>query len=119
MPNIVTFSILLVPTGFAVITFTSTALSTVQIGAGEAMRGRVLSLYALVFIGGTPFGAPLIGWLGQHVGPRSSLVVGGLGSLAMVLAAGALLFRDSGRTMRRPLRRPSPVVPHEVVGTGT
>lgn len=101
MPNIVLFSILLVPCGFAVITFTSTALSTVQLGAGEEMRGRVLSLYALVFVGGTPIGAPLIGWLGEHVGPRSTLVVGGLGSLVVSVATGWILLRSTGR---RPLR---------------
>jgi MFS family permease len=105
MPNIVVFSLVLIPTGFAVITFTSTALSTVQIGAGADMRGRVLALYALVFVGGTPFGAPIIGWLGQHVGPRSTLVVGGLGSLAVSVAAGALLARAMGDDRPRPLRR--------------
>jgi MFS family permease len=113
-PNIVVFSILLVPTGLAVISFTSTALSTVQLGAGEAMRGRVLSLYALVFVGGTPFGAPVIGWLGEHVGPRSTLVVGGLGSLAASVVAGALLVRSTGRTLRRPLAREAPPVPEVV-----
>jgi MFS family permease len=102
MPNIVLFSIVLVPTGFAVITFASTALSTVQIGAGEEMRGRVLALYALVFVGGTAFGAPAIGWIGQHAGPRASLVVGGLGSLAIGVAAGWVLLRSTGR---RPFRR--------------
>ena len=112
MPNIVLFSILLVPTGFAVITFTSTALSTVQLGADEAMRGRVLALYALVFVGGTPFGAPIIGWLGEHVGPRSPLVVGGLGSLVASVVAGVLLVRSTGRTWRRPLR--APVRPEDV-----
>ena len=100
MPNIVLFSILLVPTGLAVISFTSTALSTVQIGAGEAMRGRVLALYAMVFIGGTPFGAPVIGWLGENVGPRSTLVVGGLGSLVVSVVTGYLLLRSSGRSLR-------------------
>ncbi len=115
MPNIVLFSILLVPTGFAVISFSSTALSTVQVGAGAAMRGRVLSLYMLVFIGGTPFGAPVIGWLGQHVGPRSTLVVGGLASFAVSAATGWLLFRSSGRPLRRPLRRTAPAVPYEVI----
>jgi MFS family permease len=103
MPNIVLFSIVLVPCGFAVITFTSTALSTVQLGAGEEMRGRVLALYALVFVGGTPFGAPLIGWLGEHVGPRSTLIVGGAGSLAVSVTAGWLLVRSTGH---RPLRLP-------------
>jgi MFS family permease len=115
MPNILMFSLLLAPTGFAVISFSSTALSTVQVGAGERMRGRVLSLYALVFVGGTPIGAPVIGWLGQHVGPRSTLVVGGLGSLAVSLATGALLFHSSGRTLRNPRRKPAPAMPIEVM----
>lgn len=107
MPNIVLFSIVLVPTGLAVISFTSTALSTVQLGAGEAMRGRVLALYAMVFIGGTPFGAPLIGWLGEHVGPRSTLVVGGLGSLAVSVVTGYLLLRSTGRSLRDLRFRPT------------
>jgi MFS family permease len=119
MPNIVWFSILLVPTGFAVITFASTALSTVQVGAGEAMRGRVLALYALVFIGGTPIGAPIIGWLGQHVGPRSTLVVGGLGSLAVSVVTGWLLARgiEGGpRRIVRRLRAPAPApLPYDLV----
>lgn len=113
MPNIVLFSIVLVPTGLAVISFTSTALSTVQLGAGEAMRGRVLALYALVFVGGTPFGAPLIGWLGEHVGPRSTLVVGGIASLAVSVVTGYLLLRSTGRslrTLRTPRRAPLPEV---------
>jgi MFS family permease len=114
MPNIVLFSILLVPTGLAVISFTSTALSTVQLGAGEAMRGRVLALYALVFVGGTPFGAPLIGWLGEHVGPRSTLVVGGLGSLVVSVVAGYLLMRSTGRTLRHPRAATAAPVPEVV-----
>jgi MFS family permease len=118
MPNIVLFSLVLIPTGFAVITFTSTALSTVQIGAGESMRGRVLALYAVVFIGGTPVGAPIIGWLGQHVGPRSTLVVGGLGSLAVSVASGWLLARHSGRLpgLRRSRRAAvAAPVPYDLV----
>ena len=113
MPNLVLFSILLVPTGFAVITFTSTALSTVQIGAGEAMRGRVLALYALVFVGGTPFGAPLIGWLGEHVGPRSTLIVGGMSTFVVSAVVGYVLLRSTGRTLRRlgtPRATPIPEV---------
>jgi MFS family permease len=116
MPNIVLFSILLVPTGFAVISFSSTALSTVQLGAGEKMRGRVLALYGQVFVGGTPIGAPIIGWLGQHVGPRSTLVVGGLGSLAAAVVAGLLLAHSTGRlpSLRRRITAPAPV-PYDLV----
>jgi MFS family permease len=117
-PNLLVFSLLLVPCGFAVISFTSTALSTVQLGAGEEMRGRVLALYALVFVGGTPIGAPVIGWLGEHVGPRSTLVVGGVGSLVVSVAAGWLLVRSTGRRPLRWTRRAAATtapVPYDVV----
>jgi MFS family permease len=111
MPNIVLFSIVLVPAGYAVMSFTSTAMATVQTGAGADMRGRVLSLSAMVFVGGTPIGAPLIGWLGEHVGPRSTLVVGGLGSLAASVLAALLLARHTGRLPRLGVRREQVAAP--------
>jgi MFS family permease len=115
MPNLTLFSILLVPTGLAVITFTSTAMSTVQLGAGEAMRGRVLSLYAVVFVGGTPIGAPIIGWLGQHVGPRTPLIVGGVGSFVASAVTGWVLLRSTGlRTLRRSRSAPAAQIPEVV-----
>jgi MFS family permease len=78
MPTMPLFLVLLVPTGAAVLTFTTAANATVQLAAGEQMRGRVMSFYILVFLGTTPLGAPLIGLLSEHAGPRSGLVVGGL-----------------------------------------
>ena len=70
-------ALLLVPTGVAVLTFTTTANSTVQLGSAPHVRGRVMALYVLVFMGGTPIGAPLIGALAEAFGPRSSIVFGG------------------------------------------
>ena len=64
-----------------------------------------------MFVGGTPIGAPVIGWLGEHVGPRSTLVVGGLGRLAAALAAAWLLARRTGRLPRLGARREEVAAP--------
>lgn len=81
----------LVPTGAAVLTFTTTANALVQLGSEPAVRGRVMALYVLVFLGGTPVGAPVIGMVAEQYGPRVSLVVGGLVCAASALVAGAVL----------------------------
>jgi MFS family permease len=101
-PNIVTFSILLVPTGIAMITFASTANATVQLGAGEEVRGRVMALYSLVFLGGTPIGAPIIGWFAEEFGPRSSLIIGGGVSVLATVAAAAVLTHVDRQAVRHP-----------------
>ena len=77
MPTYATFGAMLVPTGAAVLTFTTAANSTVQIGSDPLMRGRVMAVYVLVFLGGTPLGAPVVGWLAQVAGPRMSIIAGG------------------------------------------
>jgi MFS family permease len=86
---------LLVPTGIAVLTFSTTANATVQLATSPEMRGRVMALYILVFLGGTPFGAPVIGALAEALGPRSSLLIGGSVSGLAALALAAYL---RGRT---------------------
>jgi MFS family permease len=98
MPTLVTFGVLLIANGALLISFTSTANATVQLGAGPAMRGRVMALYGLVFLGGTPVGGPLIGWLAQHYGPRSGLLVGGFASLLVSVVVGTVMWRHDGRT---------------------
>ncbi len=93
MPTYWLFFALLIPTGAAVLTFTTSANSTVQLGASPAMRGRVMALYVLVFLGGTPFGAPLVGWIAQVAGPRWSLLVGGVASSVAAVVIGLVLAR--------------------------
>ncbi|MGZ4620073.1 MAG: MFS transporter, partial [Frankiaceae bacterium] len=93
MPTLASFAVLLVPTGAAVLTFTTAANASVQLAAGEQMRGRVMALYILVFLGTTPLGAPLIGWISGSFGPRVGLVVGGLGSAAAAAVIAWLLRR--------------------------
>jgi hypothetical protein len=77
----------LVPLGAVSVTFAAGINSTLQLGADPLLRGRVMALYSVVFIGSTPIGAPLVGWLAEVAGPRAGLVLGG--SAALIAAAGA------------------------------
>jgi len=94
-PSFLVLALLLIPTGFAVLTFTTTSNSLLQLGCDPALRGRVMSIYVLVFLGGTPVGAPLIGLLAQTWGPRSSLLIGGTICALSAVAAAVLLTRKS------------------------
>lgn len=77
----------LVPLGFASIAFMITGNTTLQLTAEPSMRGRVMALYSVVFLGSTPIGAPVAGWMGQHLGPRVGLAFGGaLALLGSVVA---------------------------------
>jgi MFS family permease len=92
----------LVPMGVFSMTFIATANSTLQLSTRPEMRGRVMALYALVFLGSTPIGGPIIGWISQEWGARAGLFVGGALSL---LAAGAAVW-----SVRRQNRRREPDV---------
>lgn len=93
MPTYWSFLALLAPTGLAVISFTTTANSTVQLGSAAKMRGRVMGIYMLVFLGGAPLGSPLTGWVAQVTSTRWSLIGGGAVSLAATVVIAALLAR--------------------------
>jgi MFS family permease len=90
MPTYVSFLALLVPTGIVLMTFTTAANAMMQLSVSPEMRGRVMGLYMLVFLGTNPLGAPLIGWLSQVLGPRSSIVLGGVVATVATLAVVAL-----------------------------
>jgi len=105
MPDFWSFLILLVPTGLALLTFTTAANSATQLGTTADMRGRVMGLYLLVFLGGTPLGAPLAGWIAEVFGPRMSMITGGLISVAAAAVVGVMLARGQGVPAREYLRR--------------
>jgi MFS family permease len=84
----------LVAMGVCSISFIATANATLQLTADPSMRGRVMSLYAIAFLGSTPIGAPLMGWISDSTSPRVALVVGAVGTVA----ASSLLAR---RWLRR------------------
>jgi MFS family permease len=105
-PTPLTVGILLVPTGLATLLFLATANSTLQLGSAPDMRGRVMALYGLVFLGSNPVGAPLLGWVAGQWGARAGMALGGAVSLAAALVA---VVTRSGR--RWPRLRPVPVEP--------
>jgi MFS family permease len=79
------------------ITMAQAANATVQLGVEPTMRGRVMGLYILCFMGGTPVGAPIVGWVAQLFGPRWGMLGGGLICLAATLLVAGYLSR------RRPV----------------
>jgi MFS family permease len=94
MPTYLLFGLALIPLGGAVITFITAANSTMQLSIAPEMRGRVMGLYMLVFLGGNPVGGPMTGWLAEEFGGRAPFVVGGLiSALAAVGCAAALYLR--------------------------
>jgi MFS family permease len=104
MPSFWLFLAMLVPTGLVLLTLNTAANSTVQIGSAPDMRGRVMGLYMLVFLGGAPLGSPLVGWVGEQFGPRMSLLAGGVISAAAAAVIGLLLARRRGIAAREALR---------------
>jgi MFS family permease len=93
-----------VPTGLALLTFTTAANSAVQLGTTADMRGRVMGLYMLVFLGGAPLGSPLVGWAAEVFGPRMSLIAGGVISAVATVVIGILLARTGSLRLRERLR---------------
>jgi MFS family permease len=83
--------------GIMAMTFTTSAQSYLQARSDSWVRGRVMGIFTLVFFGGTPLGAPVIGWSADAFGPRSGLIGGGLLTAVWTLVA-ALLY---ARTTRR------------------
>jgi MFS family permease len=89
-PDLLTASMLIVVMGAASIGFIATANATLQLTATPAMRGRVMALYAMAFLGTTPIGAPLVGAIAEWTSPRVALLTG---AVATVLAALLLMWR--------------------------
>ena len=106
MPGYLSFAALLVPTGAAALVFSVANNSFVQLGVEPQMRGRVLALYFMCFMGGTPIGAPLIGWISEHLGAPWGLILGGALCAVAALVAGAVLAR--GRRVRLEARLAPP-----------
>jgi MFS family permease len=104
MPDFISFLVLLLPTGLVILTFTTAANSATQLATSPEMRGRVMGLYLLVFLGGAPLGSPLAGWLAEELGPRMSMVCGGVISAVAAAVITLLLARSRGVQARSYLR---------------
>ena len=82
MPTLTLAYVAIVPMGFAGMSFAITANATMQLGARPDMRGRVMALYGVLFLGSTPIGAPIVGWAGQQFGPRAGFALGGIAAMS-------------------------------------
>jgi MFS family permease len=90
LPFEVVALVLVGATGFA---YVATANTSLQLSTTPAFRGRVMALYAIAFLGSTPIGSPIIGWVAQHHGARSALMVGAVATLAAAVYGWIALLR--------------------------
>ncbi|MEU1195476.1 MFS transporter [Streptomyces sp. NPDC005813] len=95
-PSLWLFALLMVPIGIFGLTVNVTANTSVQMATDPAMRGRVMALFMMVFMGGSPLGAPLVGWVTDAYGPRVGFALGGLVSVAAATTIGLILARIGG-----------------------
>lgn len=108
MPTYLTFAVILPLLGLTALTMVTSANATIQLSVDPQMRGRVSALYLMIFLGGTPLGAPFIGWIGEFFGARWTLIAGGLITLVGTLIALGWFTRRAGLVVRpRFGRRPT------------
>ena len=93
-PTLTVAAIALVPLGAASVSFAAGANAALQLAAAPAMRGRVMALYSMVFLGSTPIGGPIAGWLSQAASPRAALAM--TAAAAALAGAGAYTFLSRG-----------------------
>jgi predicted MFS family arabinose efflux permease len=89
-----------VAVGLTSVLFLTSSTAIVQLEARPEMRGRVLALQAMLFLGSTPIGGPIVGWVAEEAGSRVAVLVGAVATLA----AGAWGLSMAGRTGRNPTR---------------
>lgn len=106
MPTYATFALMLPVCGFTAMLLMTAATAFVQMAADPALRGRVMALYMTVFMGGTPAGAPLLGFVADHFGARWTLIGGGALTLAGTAVVVALTAPRQGLVMTRYFRAP-------------
>ena len=100
MPSYWTFALWLPVVGLCSLTMLNSLQTFVQLAVAPELRGRVMALYMMVLMGGTPVGAPVIGWVGETFGPRWTLVAGGTITLVAVLGATRWLMRTEDVHLR-------------------
>jgi MFS family permease len=100
MPSYWTFAVWLPVVGLCSLTMLNALQTVVQLAVAPELRGRVMALYMMVLMGGTPAGAPVIGWVGETFGARWTLIAGGAITLAAVLGATHWLMRTEDVHLR-------------------
>ena len=106
-PTYEIFALALIPIGLSSLTALTTANAMVQLSVDPQMRGRVMAIYMAVFMGGTPVGAPIIGWIGDVLGARWTIGIGTLAvGLSLVAVAVYLRRRENVRVHYESHHRP-------------
>jgi MFS family permease len=100
MPNVRLFGLALVVIGVSAQTLTTSTISLVQLSTEPAMRGRVMAILLAIALGGTPIGAPLVGWVADTLGPRWALWVGAMSGFSAALVGVRYLVRYRGLRVR-------------------
>ena len=95
MPVLALEMVALVPLGAAMTLFQATTNSLLQLASRPELRGRVMALYMVMFMGTTPIGGPVIGWVAQTLGARAGLAIGGLSAIVTALVVVAWLRRPA------------------------
>ena len=103
MPTYLTFALMTPLLGLAALTMITAANTFMQLHTEPGMRGRVMALYMMIFIGGTPLGAPFIGWIGDVAGARWTLLIGGIVTFVGVTAASLVYLRHHRRLLEADL----------------
>jgi MFS family permease len=109
MPTYALFAVSLPILGITALTMLNSLQTVVQMTVAPAIRGRVVALYMMTLMGGTPFGAPLVGWVGQTFGPRWMLIGGGLVTGVAVACATWWLVRTEHIDVRELSHRPAKI----------
>ena len=104
MPTYITFVIALPLVGMGALTLINAAQSYLQLNTEPALRGRVMGIYTLLFMGGTPLGSPLVGWIAETYGARWSIAIGGIISAVAALVVAVISMRSSGLEVRAHAR---------------
>jgi MFS family permease len=92
-PTLALELVVLAPLGAATVTLAASVNSALQLASEPRMRGRVMALYSIVFLGSTPIGGPLAGWLSEAIDPRAALVMAGVAGIVAGLLARAAFTR--------------------------
>lgn len=96
MPSYLTFALWTPVIGITALTMITAANTTIQMTVTPELRGRVMALYMMIFMGGTPLGSPIVGWVGEVFGARWTLIGGGAVTVLGTLAAVAVFSRSQG-----------------------
>jgi MFS family permease len=106
VPTLALEAVAMLPIGVAGTAFIAMSNSLLQLGATPQMRGRVMGLFAVVFLGTTPIGGPLMGWIAEHLGPRPAMGI----AAGVTAAAGAITFLALRRARRQAVVEEPPVL---------